>query len=427
MAVDTTTFLADFKTVYGAIQNQVSRLAAFMNLLGDGTKFGKPENRIGARGYTFLAALGPNWNMGYRKEGTGGVGNAGNQNLVQSSVFLKYAYVPIVVTGQAENLSRGDERAFMQAKALEAKFDMKDIVSHANVVMVGAERGGQLAQTTAAAAGTLTCSTAGNLPGALYLRVGMLIDCGPVGGGANSVTGATITAIDYATGVVTHNGGAANVGDAVYLSGEAPQVVGDFPITAEGLISLVSDAGAVQGIDPGVAGQQGWESYLQDAGAVQISPQLILQLKQFVRNRGGSEVDLFYFPSAQVNQLVGIATTTLRFDVGAGKSVGKRALDLGFDTYEFAGTAIVEDKDARQDRIYALASDMWKKFEAVPLSMAEDEAGVWTRMSGANGVADATQGLLRWYHQLGTLQRSAAGVLKNLTVPANFSSAAPTL
>ena len=81
MAVDTTTYLADAKIIYGAIQDQVSTEAALINLFGDGTKFGTPINKIGIRGYTFLARLQPNWNMGYRPEGTSGVGSAGNQGI----------------------------------------------------------------------------------------------------------------------------------------------------------------------------------------------------------------------------------------------------------------------------------------------------------------------------------------------------------
>ena len=78
MGVDTTTYLPDAKVVYGAVQEQVSTLPAVMNLFGDGSKFGKPINNVGIRGYTFLARVKPNWNMGYRPEGTTGVGVAGH-------------------------------------------------------------------------------------------------------------------------------------------------------------------------------------------------------------------------------------------------------------------------------------------------------------------------------------------------------------
>lgn len=434
MGVDTTTYLADAKNVYGAIQDQVSTLAAFMNLLGDGSKFGKPINDLGIRGYTFLARLQPNWNMGYRPEGYTGVGNNvsnfGNQGLNNSTVILKYAYVPIIITGQAENLTKGDKRAFMQAKALEAKFDMKDIVSHVNVVMVGAERGGQLATVlTTADATHFVASTAGNLPGAIYLRVGMPIDFGPVGGGANHTSGATITAIVYSSGTVTMtNPGAVQptVGDAVYLSGEAAQTTGSFPYTAEGLVSLVQATGAIQGLDPAQAGQQSWASYFQDMAGATISPASMLALRQLTKNRGGADQDFWYFPSAQINQMASIATALLYFRTDQG-GLGKKAVDLGFTTFEYGGTPIIEDKDARYDRIYSMASEMWKKFEAVPLSMAEDEAGSWTRVSGSAGVADAVQGLLRWYHNLGTLQRSSAGVQKNYAIPATFTNVPPTL
>lgn len=428
--VDSTTYLADAKIVYGTLQDQISTLPAIMNLFEDGGKFAKPINQIGIRGYTFLARLAPNWNMGFRKEGTTGVGTAGNQGLANATVNLKYAYVPITITGQAENLTKGESKAFMQAKALEAKFDMKDIVSHVNVIVAGAERGGQLAQVTAPGAGSFTADNAGNLPGAIFLRVGMPIDTIPVGGGAATILNQVITAINYATRVVTVPSvpGNAVAGNAVALSGDYPVSAPDFPLTCEGLVSLVADTGAIQGLNPATAGQAAWASFLQDVGAVQLSSPLIQQLRQYVKNRGGQDVDMFLFPSSQINQLVNIATTTIRYDINNNNNkVARRAVDLGFSVFEYAGLPVIEDKDLRTDRIYAMNSDALKKFEALPLSMAEDEAGSWTRVSGANGIADAVQGLLRWYMNLGTTQRSAMGVQKNYTVPTAFQTLPPTL
>lgn len=431
MGVDSTTYLADAKMIYGAIQEQVSTLPAIMNLFGDGAKFGKPVNNIGIRGYTFLARLTPNWNMGYRLEGTTGVGTAGNQGLKQSTVSLKYAYVPVTITGQAENLTKGESRAFMQAKALETKFDMKDIVSHVNVVVAGADRGGQLASVAAApapGAGTFYADNTSGFPGAIFLRVGQSIDTNAVGGGALTCDGSAITAINYATRLVTHTAGTAVAAEAVYLKGEAAASTDNFPVTAECLISLVSDSVILQGLNPATAGETNWKSYVKDAASSDISSQLMQELCQFVKNRGGEEVDLLLFPSAQVNVMVGLATQLFRFETNprAG-SVGQKALDLGYNTYTYGGRTIVEDKDLRPDRIYAGASSMMKKFEALPLSLAEDEAGTWTRIIGASGVADAVAGLLRWYHQIGIVQRSAWGVLKSLTVPSAFLENAPTL
>lgn len=428
MSVDATTYLDDAKAIYGEIQDQVAREAIIMNLFKDGTKFAKPINNIGIRGYTFLAALKPNYNMGYRKEGVTGVGSAGNQGLKQATVSLKYAYVPITITGQAENLTKGDSKAFMQAKALEAKYDMKDIVKHINVVIAGAERGGQIAQVSAAVApgvGTFTADATGGLPGALYLKVGMPIDTGAVGGGALSVNNSAITAINYATRAITHTAGTAVAGEAVTLTGEHPVSAGDFPLTAEGLVSLIADTGSRQGLNPATAGQETWASYLADVGGVDLSSAAIMELCQFVKGRGGKDVDLLMFPSAQINMLVSLATQLLRFEVTT--QLGKKALDLGFTAFTYGGRTIVEDTDLRQDRIYGGAADMMAHFVAVPLSMADDEAGTWTRVSGASGVADAVQGLLRIYHQIGILQRSAWGVLKNFSVPASFQTNPMTL
>lgn len=429
--VDTTTYLADAKIIYGAIQEQVSTLAAIMNLFGDGSKFGKPVNNIGIRGYVFLARVAPNWNMGYRAEGVTGVGAAGNQNLTNATVTLRYAYVPITVTGQAENLTKGESKAFMQAKALEAKFDMKDIVSHVNVVVAGADPGGQLAQVKAAGGGNpFTADNTGLLPGSIYLRVGQFVDGMPVGGGAPDFTNQKITAINYGTNSVTLAGGVPVAGHAIALTGEYPQaaIAGDAWLTANGFQNLINSSGVVQGIDPAV--WPAWQSYVQDVGAVALTSQLLQQLRQFVKNRGGVDPNCFFFPSAQINQYVGIATTTLRFDItneGPAAKVGKKALDLGFNVFDYAGLPIVEDKDLRTDRIFCGDTEMMKKFEAIPLSLAEDEAGTWTRIIGANGVADAVAGLLRWYHNIGMLQRSAFGREQNFTVPANFATAPPTL
>lgn len=431
MAVDSTTYLPDAKIVYGAIQEQVSTLPAVMNLFGDGSKFGKPINNVGIRGYVFLARVKPNWNMGYRPEGTAGVGAAGNQGLTNATVTLRYFYVPIVITGQAENLTKGESRAFMQAKALEAKFDMKDAVSHVNVVVVGAEPGGQLAQAAApiVANTSFTADNAGLLPGAIYLRVGQPIDDIPVGGGAPGFTNLTITAINYSTRVVSVPGTAV-AGHAIALAGEYPQVAiaNDGWFAANGFQNLVNSSGVVEGIDPGVF--PAWQSYLFDNGGSALSSQLLQQLRQFVKNRGGVDGNVFIVPSAQINQYVGIATTTLRFDItneGPAAKVGKKALDLGFNVFDYAGLPMVEDKDARTDRIFHGDTEMMKKFEAIPLSLAEDEAGTWTRVIGANGIADAVAGLLRWYHNIGIVQRSAWGRLQNLQVPANFATAPPTI
>lgn len=427
MGVDTTTFLADLKVVYGAIQDQVSTLPAFMNLLQKGP-MDSPISTIGGRGYTFLARLQPNWRMGYRPEGTTGVGTAGNTGLAQATVTLSYAYAPIVITGQAQNLSKGNEKAFMQAKALESKYDMLDLISHVNVVMVGAERGGQLAQVLTAAAGSFVCSTVGNLPGAIYLRVGQYVDCGPVGGGTLTTTANLISAINYTTQTVTlTTADTVNVGDAVYLAGEAPPTTGAFPYTAEGLVSLVADTGSRQGLNPATAAQTAWASFLQDVGGTDIAPQVIHEQIAFTKNRGGLDPDIGVFPSAQINKLNGIATQTLRFETTNGSGLGKRAMDLGFSAYSYGGRTIIEDKDARPDRTYWGASEAIRLFEAIPLSLAEDEAGAWTRLIASGSIADATGGLLRGYHQLGILQRSAWSVYKNFTVPAAFQTNPPTL
>lgn len=432
MTVNTTTYLADAKMLYGAIQDQVSTLASFMNLLENGP-MNEPISNIGIRGYTFLARLAPNWNMGFRAEGTTGVGTSGNQGLAQATVSLAYAYVPITITGQAQVLTQGNEKAFMQAKALEAKFDMKDIVSHVNVIMVGAQRGGQLAQVATGSGGSATSFIADNtslLPGALYLRVNQIIEFGAVSGGTSSCTGATITAINYATRTITMSGatGTPVDGDAVYINGEAAQTTGAFPLTSEGLISLVSDSGSRQGLNPATSAQASWASYVQDVGGVDLSSGSIHEQIAFTKNRSGEDPDVGIYPSAQINRLVQIATQTIRFDLQSDSgSIGKKAVDLGFSTFTYAGRTIIEDKDARPDRTQWGKGSMMRKFEAVPLSLADDEAGTWTRIIASGGVADATAGLLRWYIQLGIMQRSAWSVYQNYSVPPAFLLNPPTL
>src|SRR5262245_34349725 len=423
MGVDTSTFAADAKNIYGVLKNQVGQVAKVFNLFRDGTMFAKPINEIGINGYTFLARLKPNYQMGYRPEGTTGVGAAGNQGLAQSTVSLKYVYVPTVITGQAENLTKGNYRAFLQAKALETKYDMGDILSHINVIVAGAERGGQLAQVLVGSAGSFTASRATNLPGALYLHVGMPIDTGPVGGGTNTITNATITAITYdqATSDTVTVPGTATAGNAVYLAGEAPPTTGAFPYTVEGFVSLIAPTGARQGLNPATAGQETWAAYQSDVGNVAMTSQLLMELIQFVQNRGGVDVDGLFFPSAQINQMTLIATQNLRYNVDNPATLRKKAIDLGISNFQYGTRTIIEDKDIRNDRIYAMASSEMAHFIAVPLDMADDEAGSWTRVFGASGVADAIFGLMRMYHQIATTQRSALGTQKNYQVPVSFA------
>ena len=424
MSVTTTTFLADMKTIYGMIKDQVSTEAAFMNLLDDGTKFAKKRNDLGVRGYTFLARLRPNFNMGFRPESdTVGVGSAGHQGLGNSTVTLKYGYVPETITGQAENLSKGEAKAFMQAKALEVSYSTKDMVSHMNVLCVGADRGGQLASVAAspaAGAGTFYADNASGFAGAIYLRVGMPIDTYTVGGEASpAVTASVITAINYATRLVTHTTGTADSADAVTLGGESC-TTGNYPTTMEGLISLVSDSGSIQGLNPSSSGEESWASYMEDAAGDDLTATMMHQLRSFVKNRSGATPDMFYFPSAQISRLVKFATQNYRFETNSPKKIGKKALSLGFDVFDYAGLPIIEDKDARPDRIFCGASEAMLKFEAMPLGLADDEAGAWTRLIATTGVVDAVVGLLRTYINLGVLQRAAWGCIKNLSVESKY-------
>jgi hypothetical protein len=59
--------------------------------------------------------------------------------------------------------------------------------------------------------------------------------------------------------------------------------------------------------------------------------------------------------------------------------------------------------------------------------MANDDAGEWTRLIASGSIADAIGGLVRGYHQLGTMQRSAASVYKNYSVPAAYQNQPSTL
>lgn len=436
MPVSTTTISADFKNVYGeGLKNQVGQAAVIFNLFKDGKKFAKPIATIGANGYTFGCRLKRNYRMGYRPEGTSGVGVSGNQGLGQGTVVLKYAYIPQVLTGQATNLSQGNYRAFMSAKALQMEYDVKDLLEHINVIVAGAERGGQLAQIlTGATASSFVASRASNLPGALYLQVGMPVDAGPVGGGTLTIVDNTITAITYdavaGDTVTLTDSDTFSTGDAVTLTGELPASSGDFPYTAEGFISLIAATGSRQGLNPATAGQESWTSYANNAGGADLTSQYIDQVIQFVENLGGVNVDTLFFPSSQINQLVNLATMNLRYNVdqSAVNGITKKAMDLGFTTFTYAGRTIIKDKNIRNDRFYAMDSEAMAHFVAIPLSMAEDEASQWTRLIGSSAsVADAVAALMRIYHQIGILQRSGAGYGYGLSVPAAFQTAPQSL
>jgi hypothetical protein len=433
MSVTSTTFLANMKIIYGTIQDQVSVEPAFMNLLQDGKNFAQAVNNIGVRGYVFEARLRPNFYMGFRPESaTAGVGASGNQGLANATVNLKYGYVPETITGQAEILSKGNAKAFMQAKALEVKYSTKDMVSHMNQLAVGADRGGQLASVASSPAPSSTVFYADNtsgFPGAIYLRLGMPIDTYTVGGmTTTTVSSEVITAINYATRAVTKTTttGTPIAAEAVTLGGESCSVA-NYPTTMEGLISLVSDSGSIQGLNPSTSGQESWASYVEDAAGDDLSAATIHRLRQFIKNRGGLNPDLFIFPPAQTNQLTKFATEEYRYETSKASGLAKKALDLGFDVFKFAGTTIVEDKDARPDRIFAGASETMMKFEAIPLGLADDEAGTWTRIIATTGVVDAVVGLLRTYMNIGTVQRSAWGCVKSLSVDDAFMSQAITI
>ena len=139
-------------------------------------------------------------------------------------------------------------------------------------------------------------------------------------------------------------------------------------------------------------------------------------------------MDAIFSPSAQINQLTNIATQNMRYNVDTASELGKKATQIGVANFQFGTRTIIEDKDIRTDRIYAGASSEMCHFVAVPLSMADDEAGSWTRIIGTSAsMADAVGGLLRMYHQIGITQRSAWGTQSNYSVPISFQVNPSTL
>ena len=427
MPQTTTTLSGDMKNVYGeGLKNQVGQAAVLFNLFKDGSKFATPITTIGANGYTFGARLKRNYNMGYRPEGTTGVGTAGNQGVAQATVVLKYAYIPNVMTGQALNLSQGQYRAFMAAKMLSIEYDTKDLLEHINVIIAGAERGGQLAQALNTSA-TVIASRASGLPGALYLNVGMPVDAYPVAGGTLTTTNNIITAITYDSTagdtVTLTTGDTLTAGDAISQAGEGVSTTGAFPFTCEGFHSLIASTGSRQGLNPATAGQESWTATQDDKGGSDLTSQMIDELIQLVENRGGVNVNALFFPPAQINQLVNIATQNLRYNVDNPSTLRKKAMDLGFSTFQYADRTIIKDKAIRNDRIYAMDTEAMAHFVALPLAMADDEAGQWTRLIGTSAsIVDAVGALMRIYHQIGILQRSGTGFYKGLSVPETFKT-----
>ena len=336
-------------------------------------------------------------------------GSAGYDNAILGP---KYHWGEIQVSKVVIEHTKGTKGAWVKALDSETASLAKTMVRDANRQLWNDGTGliSRCGITTAANVVVLGTLVAGIGPdgfralGNAQLRVGMNVDILTRSNGAVIATNRLITAINVSANTITINGAAVTTAatDGVYRAGNKS---GATNYEAQGFRSIVSDTGALEGLDPATPGQEFWASTdLSNGGTNRTISELLMQsMVDAIDLAGDGETSLIVSSHGVRRSYFNLLVSLKRF-------VKPMTLEGGFDALDFNGKAFVVDKDARANSIYFIDESHLKIYELTKPSWMDDEGSVLKWDQGTGYVA-----VYNWFMNFGTDERNAHGLLGDIT------------
>lgn len=149
-----------------------------------------------------------------------------------------------------------------------------------------------------------------------------------------------------------------------------------------------------------------WRGIVVNAGAVNLSNDLLQRTIMRMKVAGSAEPDMLVTHPQQTRKYLDIVTPLKRFD-----KTGN--LDSGYTKLEWNGRPWMEDTDAPADAVYFLNKKYFRKFETRGLSL-DDQSGQTLKW---NPGYDGFIAYLKYYGNLGSQRPSNLARLENLVVP----------
>lgn len=385
------------KEIYqGKIRNQLNEEAIGWKRI-ERTSEGV-ESQVGGKYVTFPIRIKRNQGIGARNE-LEQLPDAGQQSWVSVRVALNYLYGRVRLSGQVIELADSNYQAFASAMDLEMTGLKNDLAKDMNHQFYGDGLGTKASFTSSA---TPTATNTVTVDSVKRLEVGQQIDIVTTAGAVGAAN-RQITAINQDTRVVTFDGAAwTATGSTNYIIVRT----GNYNREITGLGGIVTSTGALFNVDPTVVPQ--WAAIVDANGGTNrpLSEGLMITLTDRVRVNGGRTSLI----------LTGLGVRRAYFNLLSQQRRYPSTTNFegGFTGLAFNNgreIPVVDDPDAPDNTMYFLDEDKLKIYRAHDWQWMQRDGSIWKWVTNF----DAYEAVINSYLELGTSQRNAHAVLRDLT------------
>lgn len=336
-----------------------------------------------------------------RNEGIGAIDEggtlpeAGQQGWQDLKDKVRHNVGTIKLTRFAIRLSNRNVGAFLKLLEGETKGLVNDISKDVCRQAYGNQTGA-LAAVTADGSNTVTVDSV------QYLRVGMKIDLINVSTDAVLASNRKITEINQTTKVVKYSGE-----DVTATTSHRLCRTGNWKKEINGLNKLIGTGETIHGIDATAAGNEFWQSVVQDAAGASFSEDTAQQVCDSVGSSGNGDVELLLTTRGIRRRYIADLKSQKRFT-----DADSVVLHGGFKAVMFNEMPLVFDDDLPKGTCFFLNTDafMWVYLED-DWDWVDDDGAILSR---ATDRTDAFEGYLAADHDFAITARNQVGKYINL-------------
>lgn len=332
-----------------------------------------------------------------------------SEHYAQWIVKPKIQVAPIQFSGLSSKAADTDDEAFVNVVVDALDMARERLLKDENRQFYGYGQGTLGAPQGATASQVTSFSVAS----AQYFRSNMVVDIYTSTGGASVITALRISDVDkvnnvlYVSGSLSSSIATTNVIVKQNMLTSAPSD-GKELMGLRGIVDDSTDLQTFQSLD--ATATRIWRGRRIDAGAANLTSDLLQRLIDDVRVLGGEEPDTLIMHPKQRRKYLDIVVPQKRYADGE--------MDSGFKKLEFNGVELWLDVDCQDDTVYAIKKGLIRKFELEPLGMGtHDGSDRFLRLANF----DVFQAYWRHYVNFGTSKRNAHGKLVNLAKPSGVA------
>ena len=399
------------KDVYGDINEQINNATPAL----DGIKStARNITQVGGLGVKFVAHVGRNTGIGARSEDED-LPEAGNQQYVDGQTGLKSFYGSVRLTGQVMAQASQNYQTFADVTAEEIERIRDDIAKDQNRQVFGDGTGtlAKVATANTSAAATLVVDDV------KYLHTGMRVDvllAASLGDAtptpAHTAGYVTITGINKATKTLTFDRNLASsvtVGSAIVRSNSTGSAqVNNWKKEWTGFGAIISDSGALHGIDP--ATTPAWAAHTRDISvngvAQQITEEDMIGMVTDIAE-DGDKPDVIWTDHGSWNGYWKALEEKRRYVNKVDLNGGNRG--LGFAT-EFGDLPFRADFDAPQGKMWFVNSKKVNMNTNRGWEWIDEDGSKWKQVPRR----DAFIAYLRNYSEISTYRRNTHGCISGI-------------